>query len=257
MVENLEAEFFHAFTKSGNSRPARVTCSRSNGTKADVFLKFHGGVRNREFSLFTELLCALLARELGLQTPTPFVVNISRDFLAGVPANARDLVQRSLGSNFGSESAPVGFSVVPPDPDVPRALCPKAAEVFAFDVFIQNYDRKRDNPNLLWDSRQWLLIDHEGAFSPMLQPRTPSFDGLELDKFYDHVFYPAIGPKDAPYTDLLAALENLASSRLEEIIGQIPAHWQTEAGLTRVREHLAWLVEHGETVCGLIRDRLS
>ena len=151
MVEYVEAEQFHAFTKSGYSRPARITCARKDATKVDVYVKFIGGVRNRGFGLSAELICSLLAQDLGLASPKPFVVNISAEFVAGVPEAARDLLQRSLGLNFAGESAPDGFSVVPPEPRVPMALRPAAAAVFAFDVIIQNYDRKVDNPNLLWD----------------------------------------------------------------------------------------------------------
>jgi hypothetical protein len=257
MIEQIEAEFFHSFTESGNSRPARITCSRPDGNNVDVFVKFLGGVRNREFSLCAELLCALLARVMGLGAPTPFVVNLSPEFLAGIPANARDLVRRSLGLNFGTEMAPTGFSVVPPDPKVPRALASKAADVLAFDVFVQNYDRKGDNPNLLWNGRHMLLIDHEGAFNPMLQERTPSLDSLELDRFYDHVFYTAIGPNDANYEGLAKALARLDSARVEDFLGQIPAEWQIGDGLTRVREHLAWLAQNCNDVCELIRGRLT
>jgi len=161
IVEQLEAEQFFGFTANGYSRPARVRCARTDGSKAEVYLKFIGGVQEREFGLVSELLCSLLARELGLDVPTPFVVNLSADFLAGVPQAARDLVSRSLGLNFGSESLPAGFSVVPPEPRVPIVLRPAATEIFAFDVIFQNRDRKQDNPNLLWNRTKILMIDHE------------------------------------------------------------------------------------------------
>ncbi|MBI5384316.1 MAG: hypothetical protein HZA90_06470 [Verrucomicrobia bacterium] len=257
MVEHIEAEQFHSFTATGYSRPARVTCSRQDGTKVDVFVKFAGGVRHREFGLSSELLCNLLARAFGLHTPTPFLVTVSKEFLAGIPAPARDLVGRSRGLNYGSQSAPVGFSVVPPEPQVPHELRSEAARIFAFDVIVQNYDRKADNPNLLWDRRTILLIDHESAFGPMLQERKPSFSALELDRFYDHVFYPAISPQDAGFEELLAAMQSFSAARLEETLGQIPPPWQVEAGWARVREHLVWVLEHRDQVCRLIRERLT
>ena len=54
--ERIEAEQFHSFTNSGYSRPARVTCSRNDGTKLDVYVKFMGGLRNRNWSVFRTVL---------------------------------------------------------------------------------------------------------------------------------------------------------------------------------------------------------
>lgn len=257
LVEHVEAELFHSFTESGYSRPARVTCSRKDGSKVDVYVKFLGGIRNREFGLAAELLCSLLARELNLATPTPFIVNLSAEFLAGVPKAAQDLIRRSLGLNFGSESAPEGFSFVPPNPRVPLALRPTAAQVFAFDSIVQNYDRKSDNPNLLWDRTKILMIDHEGALNPVLNNPAPSFGALELDRFYDHVFYAAVSPGDAEYAGFAEALGRLSSARIDRLLGEIPVPWQIKEGLAKVREHLLWVVEHRDQVCGLIRERLS
>jgi hypothetical protein len=257
MVEYIEAEQFHSFTASGYSRPARMTCSRKDGTKVDAYVKFMGGLRGREFGLSAELLGSLLAKELGLDTPTPFVVNLSPEFLSGVPQEAKDLVGRSLGLNFASESAPPGFSVVPPEPSVPQALRVTAAEVFAFDVLIQNYDRKTDNPNLLWNRRKILLIDHEGAFAPVLARSKPSFLSLELDRFYDHVFYTAVSPSDAGFARFLAAMKEISTSRLEKLFGQLPVQWQINEDLAKVREHLLWVLEHRDEVCGLVSERLS
>lgn len=256
-VEHVEAEQFYQFSESGYSRPARVGCARKDGSKLDVYVKFKGSLQDREFGLMAELLCSLLARELELGAPAPFVVNLSKEFLSGVPKTAQDLVKRSLGLNFATESAPPGFSVVPPEPRVPLALRPMAAEVFAFDVIIQNFDRKSDNPNLLWDRTKILMIDHERALGFVRQGVTPSLHSLELDRFYDHVFYNALAANDALFERLAAALERLSAGRIESLLGEIPDPWQVEGALAKVRDHLFWVVENRVAVCRLIRERLS
>ena len=257
MVEQLEAEQFYSFTSSGYSRPARVTCSRANGSKIDAYVKFMGGIRNRGFGLAAELLAALLARDLGLFTPTPFIVNLSSEFLAGVPREAKDLVSRSLGLNFATESTPDGFSLVPPEPRVPQALRPLAAEILAFDIIIQNYDRKSDNPNLLWDRTRILMIDHESAFGSLLTRPNPSFVSLELDRFYDHVFHSAVSPSDADYGRFGDALARISPQRISELLCEIPVSWQVKEDLAKVEQHLIWAVQNREEICRLIRERLS
>jgi hypothetical protein len=256
-VEIIEAEQFFGFTESGYSRPARLGCSRADGSMVNVYIKFRGGVEAREFGLVSELVCSLLAREIGLNVPTPFVVNLSPEFLAGVPKVAQDLVKRSLGLNFASESAPAGFSLVPPEPRVPLALRSSAAEVFAFDVIIQNCDRKTDNPNLLWDRSKIMLIDHERALTFVRENPTTSFSSLELDRFYDHVFYSAISPSDAEFARTADSLGHLTAARIETLLGKIPEPWQVQKDLAKVRDHLSWIVENRLQVCDLIRERLS
>jgi len=256
-IELIEAEQFYSFTQNGYSRPARLGCVREDGSKVDVYVKFRGGVEAREFGLVAELLCSLLAREVGLNVPTAFVVNLSQEFLAGVPKIAQDLVKRSLGLNFASESAPVGFSLVPPEPRVPFALRPSAAEVFAFDVIVQNCDRKADNPNLLWDRSKLMLIDHERALGFVRDQPAPSFSSLELDRYYDHVFYSAVSPNDAAFGRLSDALGRLTAARIETLLGKIPEPWQVQEDLEKVRDHLLWIVANRLQVCNLIRDRLT
>jgi hypothetical protein len=257
LVEQLEAEQFFGFTANGYSRPARVRCARADGTKVEVYVKFIGGVQEREFGLVSELLCSLFARELGLNVPTPFLVNLSTEFLAGVPKPAQDLVKRSLGLNFGSQSLPAGFSVVPPEPRVPFILRAAAAEIFAFDVIFQNLDRKQDNPNLLWDRTTIQMIDHERALSCVRETVECSFNSLGLDRFYDHVFYSAVSPKDAQFDRLKASLGNFTGNRLGALFSEIPSAWQVEADLAKVRSYLAWVADNRTEICDLIMERLS
>jgi hypothetical protein len=257
LVEQLEAEQFFGFTANGYSRPARVGCTRPDGTKVEAYVKFIGGVQQREFGLVSELLCSLSASALGLSVPTPYIVNLSPEFLAGVPKPAEDLVRRSLGLNFGSESLPAGFSVVPPEPRVPIVLRRAAAEIFAFDVIFQNRDRKQDNPNLLWDRTKIQMIDHERAFGYVRETADLSFGSLGLDRFYDHVFYSALSPNDAQFDRLKESLGCFTANRLDDLFGEIPPSWQVEADLAKVREYLLWVADNRNEICNLIHERLS
>jgi hypothetical protein len=257
MLETLQAEEFHGFQTSGNSRPARTTCRRTDGTRVDVFTKFIGGVRNRGFGLCAELLCSEFARGIGLATPTPYLVDISPAFVAAAPRDAQDLLGRSLGINFATEALTPGYTVVPPEPRIPTALRRRAAEVFAFDVFIQNYDRKGDNPNLLWNRTNIYLIDHESAFnSTYSDAAPPTIASLDLDHFYDHVFYPSLSPSDCSLEQISAALGSLTARTLDGWFDAIPNSWLDDA-LQRVRHRLDWLIEHRQEVCTLIQDRIA
>jgi hypothetical protein len=169
MIEQIEAEIFHDFQMNGYSRPARLTCRRANGQQIEVFIKFAAGVRDHYFGLCAELLCSIIARKIGLFTPEPFIVNLSPEFLSGAPNDAKDMISRSIGLNFGTVTVGPGFAVMPTEPRLPPDLRMIAAEIFAFDVMMQNFDRKRDNPNMLWNRKRIALIDHERALYSVLQ----------------------------------------------------------------------------------------
>lgn len=258
MIEQLEAEEFHGFQTSGNTRPARMTCRRADGSRVDVFGKFSGGVRDHHAGLCAELICSLFARSINLATPSPFLLNLSKDFISSVPVEAQDLLSRSAGINFASEALATGYGTVPPEPRIPVALRRCAAEVFAFDIFIQNYDRKADNPNLLWDRTNIYLIDHERALHTVQNREiAPSIAGLELDRFYDHVFYSALSPSDCSLERLSVRLGALNSRTLDGWFDAIPEGWRNPLPLQRVREHIEWLIESRDQVCRLIQERIA
>lgn len=100
------------------------------------------------------------------------------------------------------------------------------------------------------------MIDHESAFGAVLKT-TPSLGSLDLDRFYDHVFYSVLSPSDADYTSLKEALGRLSAERIESFLGEIPTQWHIKEDLAKVRDHLNWVVAHRDQVCDLIRERLS
>lgn len=257
MIERIEAEFFHDFQTKGYSRPARLTCRRANGQQIEVFIKFAGGVRDHYFGLCAEVLCSLIARQLGFSTPDPYIVNLSPEFLAGAPQNAKDLISRSLGLNFGTVAVGSGYGVMPPDARLPQDLRKTAAEIFAFDILIQNFDRKRDNPNLLWNRKRIVLIDHESALSSILKWPDFDFARMDLDKFYDHVFYSEISPADADFQRLAVCLQTLTPSVVDEFFNHLPSVWHNPGALSQIRKYLNFLVANCHPICNLIAERIA
>jgi hypothetical protein len=257
MPEIVQAEEFHGFQTSGNSRPARLTCRRTNGSRLDVFAKFRGGVRNGTFGLCVELLCADFARALGLAVPASFFLEVSPEFVRAAPREAYDLLHRSSGLNFASEALKSGFSVIPPEPRIPIALRRRAAEIFAFDVLIQNFDRKRDNPNLLWNRTNIFLIDHESALHPTYSSEeAPNLTSLALDNFYDHVLYSSLSSSDCSLNMLSNALGEITVGTLDGWFDAVPEEWRSDA-LLRVRRRFEWIIEHRSEVCILIQERIA
>ncbi|MBN9692796.1 MAG: hypothetical protein J0M24_21320 [Verrucomicrobia bacterium] len=223
----------------------------------DIIAKFRGGLRHDTLGAAAEVLCARFAGHLGFRTPEPFLVEVGRDFSESVPLEAKTLVERSLGLNFGSGYMGFGLTALPQELKLNRQQKKKAAAAFALDILIQNYDRKRDNPNMLWDGDEFYLIDHEAAIAPICEAETMGYQMLELDKFYDHVFFPTITPADAEFSEVYEALGGISGEVIDGWLSEIPESWLQGDSRVTLREYFLWLSENRGTILNLIRERIA
>ena len=125
-------------------------------------VKFRGAGQGRK-ALVAEVICARLARELGLPVPDLVTVEVDAALAAGEPdEEVQALLRASAGLNLGVDFLPgaldfdaAAFGV---DPGF-------AGQVLWFDALINNVDRSWRNPNLLfWHGRPY-LIDHGSALT--------------------------------------------------------------------------------------------
>jgi hypothetical protein len=256
MLKQLEATQYLETQITGLSRPAQLRCGAA-GNEIDVITKFKSSVRNREVSLGTEFICSMIARDLGLTTPQPYAVNISKEFAETVSGFPGDLMRRSLGLNFGSEFL-ADYSVLQPDTQLPQSLHGQAGEIFAFDILIQNYDRQTSNPNLLFNRKKLVLIDHESAFSPILELKNCTFAALHLEIFYQHVLFGSLDKTATDYTHFTNNLEKLTTQRISAYIEAVPDEWKRESeAYRRIADYLNWAVTERKDLCARILELLG
>ena len=129
--------------------------------------------------------------------------------------------RNSAGLNFGCERLPSGVTTWPKDKPIPVLLRPLAAEVFAFDVLIQNPDRRKESPNgpnLLWADDEIYLYDHEQAFSFLMGVLgwQPPWTGQGTEFCRNHVFFQQLTGIPHNFDRLSGALEALTDGRLKE-----------------------------------------
>ena len=124
---------------SGRTKPCVMLCLDDAGNDLEVVVKWRAGPELKEIGLICELLAALLADDLDLPVPKPFIGEIENGFHRSVTRPEIDkLDEDSVGLNFGSQRLPPGVGTWPKDKAVPVLLRPLAAEIFAFDVLTQN-----------------------------------------------------------------------------------------------------------------------
>jgi hypothetical protein len=167
MLDPVEAVRFDRFMSSGKNRPMLLACELSTLQEVDVIAKFaNGGDQSGSGGLIREAVSAMLAYDLGLPVPEPYLVEVSQVFIDALEnQEAKQLLTNSCRIGFGSRKLPSGYATwTQSSATVPDALTQVALEIFAFDCMATNGDRHHDNSNLLFNGTSFAIIDHEFAF---------------------------------------------------------------------------------------------
>ncbi|GAA4048655.1 HipA family kinase [Nonomuraea soli] len=207
MLERITATRYVTPLREGGSLPGVVEAD-DYGTYA---VKFRGAGQGRRV-LVAEIICAELARRLGLRTPDLKLIELDAQFGVREPDHEiQELLKNSAGLNLAVDFLPGALNFEPltwtPDPAF-------AARVVWFDGLIHNVDRSWRNPNLLlWHDDVW-LIDHGAALWfhhnwKSADPRRPYDDS-------DHVL--------APFAEGEGRME-VTRAMLEEVTALVPDEW--------------------------------
>jgi hypothetical protein len=237
MMEAVTAVRFDRPMTNGRTRPCLLACERANGEEVEVVAKFSEGAELKAGALAAEAIAAMLAADLGLMVPEPLVVSLDDGFIDLVAASHRELAEfmrRSSRLAFGSRKLPPGFATFPAGAPIAADLRQAAAEIFAFDCLIENWDRRITNPNLLSDGRSFAIIDHELAFVTVgvlfrqppwkLGALTPSTCG-------SHALFQGLTGRQYDFSRLQSAWEAVTEERLQAYRATLPAEWMS-AGAT-------------------------
>lgn len=229
MLPRLRAISLIRTLATGRTAPGLLLCCDDEGNDIEVVVKWRSGPEGKDLGGICELIAAIVADELGFKVPKPVLVDIEPDFHRAVPSAATaKVVAASAGPNFGSIFVP-SMPTWPTGRDLPLHLRQTAAEVFAFDVLIENPDRRRDKPNLLSDGNEMLLLDHEQAFSFLrgVIGWKPTWSGGSLQHITKHVFFTQLKGREFALTRLSGALEALSDQKLDNCATVVPDEWKT------------------------------
>lgn len=164
-VEALEA--YQPFS-SGRTRPnlVRGVC-RQTGERSEYVVKFKGSPQMFPGSSGKELLGAFIALQVDLQVAAPAIVHISADFVDTMEPGHENIAvaAKSIGFNFATGYMGLGYQEPMQGQKFPDEVLQKLMDLFAFDVFISNPDRRVGKPNFITNGQDIFVYDHEMAFS--------------------------------------------------------------------------------------------
>lgn len=217
----------------GRTRPFFGAGCLEDGTEIEVCMKLKDGCDSGTKALVAEAIAAMMAGDLGLPVPEPFLLSVDAEFATSIfDEGARTAAKRSVGMNFASKRLPPGFALWTSDRVVPKNLRQTASEIAAFDFLIGNDDRRAAKPNCLSNGEDFAIIDHEKAFphqtSFILGWRPPwEADGLahKRQPANHHLFAKSLAGQEIDLRRLEGAWEAINDSRLDEYWAALPREW--------------------------------
>ena len=194
-------------------------------------VKFVGAGQGRK-TLVAEVICAALARSVGLRVPELVAVDLDPALAAGEPdEEVQDLLRASAGLNLGVDFLPGAL-----DLDRPATVVDSdwAARLLWFDALVGNVDRSWRNPNLLlWHGRPY-AIDHGAALT--FHHSWAGATGWPARAYdaKDHVVA-GMAPDTAEVDVAMAG--TLTADAVESAVGGVPDEWLAdEPGFASVAE---------------------
>jgi len=213
-----------------------MLCEDEVGTQFQIVVKLRAGIGSGASGTtgsICELLSSMLANDLGIRVPKPFIVDVDSNFHRAIPdPTLAEIFRKSQGVNFGSQYLNEGYTTWPQERDIPPRVVQMAADIFAFDLMIQNPDRRPDKPNLLRKGDDLVIYDHELAFSflYMIGQTQYPWDNAGVGFLRDHLFFGKLkGRDDLSWTRLQDALEVLDDRRLMRYAETVPVGWRQES----------------------------
>ncbi|MFI0795175.1 HipA family kinase [Micromonospora rubida] len=181
--------------------------------------KFRGAGQGPK-ALVAEVICAELARRLGLAVPRLVVLDIDPVIGRAEPdQEVQELLRGSGGPNLGMDFLPGALGYDPVAHPVDPAL---ASRVLWFDAFTENVDRSWRNPNLLIWHRELWLIDHGACL--YFHHNWPRAEAA-VHRAYradDHVLAPYAGRLAEADADLAP---RVTPGLLAEVLALVPDAW--------------------------------
>ena len=245
IVPNLVAASYMRTNSTGRNKPCTLMCTSDNGVTGEYIVKPFGKIQS---FIVCEFAAAVLGRELGLNIPEPGTVYVDIRILEMTPGFPGELVPYwKNGPHFGSKNLGTGYSVLNSGYQFSNEALQQAVEIFAFDLLIQNADRKAEgcpgNPNILFKGNNLHPIDHDMAFSFVgLIGASDSPWQLRNDPLVtEHLLYMPLRKFSARVPEFLDTfLEKLAGlpvDYMESVMQTLPPQWYNDKYSQKICKH--------------------
>ena len=250
---------------TGANKPILSRGIDEEGERQSVVVKLMDSERMNAGAALKETVGAILARRLGLNSPEPFIVNVTPEFIQSrVEQEGYMRLANSAGLNYGCKNIE-GLELFRPNSNLGKKLKDEALKIFYFDMLIQNTDRTNSvggKPNLFLIGKDFWLLDHELAFSFLvpLIGRPPSepweFTDFDNNMVGNHILYRHLKGKTLNFAILDSFLKPLDLEFWEDLREAIPNVWDT-GDFNLIKNHINQIKENEEKFIEQIKNLLS
>lgn len=231
-----DAEFFERPLRTGKNKGVVLGVRLDSGDLVSVALK--PSVEVYEHAL--EWAGAALAATMKLAAPQGVAVRLSDPFVQALPHEQAPRFKK-LPVMYGSVMA---TDAVQPTGELADEAKEDLWALLGFDLFIQNADRRLDNPNFLLRRNVVIPIDHGNEafaflFAFLAADKDPA--AAPLDILQKHWCTHHLNRKVPQFGDFKERLTALSDQALDAVGSQTPSEWQVghaSNGLDKVREFL-------------------
>jgi hypothetical protein len=231
---------------SGTTQPMliRGVCKTSQ-EKSDYVVKFRSSPRMSIMSSCSELIAAFIGIELDLNVAEPVIIDIIPEFVDTLKGkDGYKNASNSIGLNFGCKFVP-GFMEFASRQQLNDNQYEQAEQIFSFDIFISNVDRRTDKPNMLTDGDKILIFDHELAFGfvmDIIKNSTPwILSENDLGWIKNHYFYPTLKGNEHRFDEFVDKFELINDQFWNKLYQIIPKEWISDH-CDKIKNNLTSLV---------------
>lgn len=232
---------------TGRTNPMLINgVDTSTGIKADYVVKFKKGAEMSIRSSCNELIALFIGKELSLNVVEPALINISKEFINTLQNNDNyKIALDSEGLNYGCKFAGPGFLEFIKNQQLTDNQYYQAQNIFAFDIFISNVDRREGKENMLTNGTDIVIFDHELAFSFIYEIfRNPTpwiIRDADKDWVSKHYFYRAIRNAKFNFDNFVNSLDAINDAFWDKVYNLIPKDW-INGDMDKLKDNLNSLV---------------
>lgn len=189
-----------------------------------------------------ELSASFIASEVGLKVPSPAIIEITEEFCELYRGETLfQNLYNSIGLNFGTIYME-GMTAWNSDKHLLEKFHKELLNIFIFDMFIENTDRRVDKPNMFTNREEVFIYDHETAFSFIYSviPNSNSWRLSDYDKYVaeGHVLYHFLKGREFVSDDFFEGFNYLNSDFWDKAQSIIPEAWQCE-NFVKIKDYLS------------------
>lgn len=246
----IHALQYRRLLHSGTTEPMLILgVDEQKGQRGEYVVKLSNGPRMTTNSCCRELIGAWIAHQLELHVIEPAIVNISTEFIETlVGAQGWRNAANSVGLNFGCRYVP-GYMEFVRNQKLTDSQAATAENIFALDLFLANPDRRIDKPNMLTNGQNILILDHELAFSfvmdlPFTRNKTPwLLRPSDREWVENHYFYPYLRRTQIDFSAFIEKFSMLDEQFWTQLKQLLPPEWLNEQ-VDIIQDYLVSIVSH-------------